>query len=453
MSKSNDAQPEEGREIVKMFRKSVGPYNKGEIAIHPQLYSGLYHRATEIKALDKIVGQLTNALQDSKSQNYSHLPIILDAIKSTLNGNPQLSWWTLFTVSVGHALTTSNDEEKNKEEKDYLIQISNILTEIIRHYKASNTKLLLEIRLTALEVDSRLVELEKIPHDVVELDETLDYLASEFTLLTNELDRFISSPKENDIHATENLFHFITKTNQLVRIQKNIAHTNPETYKKFTRFPFLKNLYERISVILKNSKPILNEKTLGLWKMPQLVSIFELFDHFIDITQVLDPTHLYTLLKQAEKFFVANTDLDKKRPQIFSSIELKNYISRKNEEFDKINNHLRAVMKGMKEDRSIRQNLVAYLKNRLMEENDLHHICAMVRFTGEVYQGQTNLKAPPIIQKETLARMNIIINISQPKDLDAILKSFTDEEKETRYFLTQEVILEQFIRWRKQGIY
>lgn len=456
MTRHDDVRPGKPpqQEIVKMFRESVGPYSKALVALHPHLYeSGLYHRASEVKALDKILGQLSQVSVEAKSQNYKNLPPLLDAIKEALNGNPQLSWWNLVTLSVGQALATANDEETNTEEKEYLAKISEILTEIIRHYNSPNTKLLLEIRLTALEVDSRLVELDKLPQNMKEPDEALDYISSEFRLLNKELERVKNTPSNVWNKDTKTLLDYVSKTNQLIRVLQNIKQTNPDTYQKFLKQNHLQTLYERISLLIQESILIPDPSNLDIWQNQQLEAFFELFLRFPDVILLINTIDLCTLLKLSEQHFVEDTNLEKVRPAIFSSNELKSYITVRNIEFSKLQDHLRAVVRGLKEDRSITQNPVNFYKRRLMEENDLHHICAMVRFKPKDYQPPSDLKEPQQIQRESLTRMNSMVSASQPKDLDAALKSFTDEEKENRYYLTQEVILEQFIRWRKQGIY
>lgn len=442
------------QEIVKMFQDSVGLTGKKSLAMHPHLYSDLYNRASEIKALDKILYLLTHAAAEAKEQKYHSLPPILAAIKDTLSGKPQLSWWNLFTLSVGHALATSSDEEeKNVEEHRYLTQIAEILTEIIRNFRSANGKLLLEIRLAALDIDSRLVELAKIPKDSEDADETLDYLTSEFRLLNKELERIKNSPQEEWSSNSTSIFHCLKKANQLLGILASVAETNPKTYQRFIQLPHLKNLQQGVIFLLSESNLAADPEAFKFWQLPQLTELFELFTRIPNSIIAVTPTHLCTLLKQAEQLFVEDPSLNKKRPKIFASIELKHYVTHFNEEFAKFSTHMRAVIKGIKEDRTIKDNAMAYFKKSLMSENDLHHIAHKIRFKGSDYDQGSPFKHPALIQQEILNRMILLANISQPKELDAILKSFSDEEKENRYFLTQEVILEQFIRWRKQGIY
>ncbi len=440
--------------IVRMFQTSISLPNKESMALHPHLYSGLYHRASEIKALDKILNDLKIASEEAKEQKYIRLPPILAAIKDTLNGKPPLSWWNLFTLSVGQALaSSSNDEEKNIEENNYLSQISEILTKIIRNFRSPNSKLLLEIRLAALEIDSRVVEIDKIPQDMEDQDETLDYISSEFNLLIKELDRIKNiSPEEWNSNSAV-IFQCISKSNQLMRIVANIAETNPTTYQKILASPLLKKLQGGIFYLLGEFRLADDRDSLYFWQTAQLEEFFRIFTLFPSSILSLRPTELFTLLKQGEKLFIEDTSLDKIRPKIFSSSELNSYISHYNEEFSKLNSHMRAVIKGIKEDRTIKQNPVAHFKQRLMEENDLHHITSKIRFKSKEYDQNSALKHPTAIQQEILNRMILLANISQPKELDTVLKNFTDNEKEHRYFLSQEVILEQFIRWRKQGIY
>jgi len=440
--------------IVKMFQSSVSLPNKGSVALHPQLYTGLYHRASEIKALNKILSDLKIAAEDAKEQKYQNLPRILAAIKDTLNGKPHLSWWNLFTLSVGHALASpTNDEEINIEENRYLAQISEILTKIIRNFRSPNSKLLLEIRLAALEIDSRVVELDKIPQDMEDQDETLDYMTSEFNLLIKELDRIKNLAPEEWNRNSEVIYHCINKANQLMRIASNIAETNPKAYQKMIASPLLKKLQAGIEYLLAGFRIDDERDSLYFWQSPQLEEFYKLFNLFPNSILSIRPIELYTLLNQSEKLFIEDNSLDKIRPKVFSSTELNDYISFYNEEFTKINSHIRAVIKGIKEDRTIKQNPVVHYKQRLMEENDLHHICSKIRFKSKDYDQNSQLKHPATLQQEILNRMILLANISQPKELDTVLKSFTDPEKENRYFLSQEVILEQFIRWRKQGIY
>ena len=175
--------------------------------------------------------------------------------KDTLNGKPNLSWWNLFAVSLGNTLAPPADEEEKNYplEIDYLSQIASLLTEIIRHFKSNDTKLLLDIRLTALEVDSRIIELEKMPHSVKESNETLDYLCSEFRLLITELDALQKTergPWQTDI---TNLLNYTLKINQLMRILKNVTQSNPEIYTLFRKKELLQHLKIRLLPLF--SKP------------------------------------------------------------------------------------------------------------------------------------------------------------------------------------------------------
>ena len=137
------------------------------------------------------------------------------------------------------------------------------------------------------------------------------------------------------------------------------------------------------------------------------------------------------------------------RPEIFSSRELIYYLNGCNEEFSKIAQHLREVSRG-KEDRAISKDPVSYFKKCMTDENDLYNICAMSRFNMEMLE---NSKGPSPIQAECMGRMRLIAASSQPRYLDALLKELTHEQLENRYSLLQEIILDQFIRWRKQGVY
>lgn len=440
--------------IVRMFQNSVTQSNKESVALHPHLYSGLYHRASEIKALDKILYDLKLAAEEAKEQKYKNLPPILAAIKDTLNGKPQLSWWNLFTLSIGQALSTSkNEEENNIEENKYLAQISEILTGIIRNFRSPNSKLLLEIRLAALEIDSRVVEIDKIPQDVNDADETLDYISSEFYLLIKELERIKNNPPDQWNRNNLVIYECIKKATQLMRVLTKISETNPKTYQKLISLSLMQKLQSGIDFILSEFRIADDEASIDFWQAEQLDDFFKLFSYLPNNILALRPAELYMLLKQSELLFIENPNLDKKRPKIFSSQELFSYIIYYNEEFIKSNSHMRAVIKGVKEDRAIKQNPIAHFKQRFMEENDLHHIVSKIRLKTKDYEQQSSFKQPSAIQQEVLNRMILLANISQPKELDAVLKNFTELEKENRYFLSQEVILEQFIRWRKQGIY
>lgn len=447
MNGSNNSKPS------KMFQESLGTRRGKSVKLHPHLYSDLYNRASEIKALDKILTDLERAAQAAKQQDYRAMPKIIEAIRDALSGKPQLSWWHLFTLSIGQALTNQDNIESNKEERRYLSRISELLTEIIRNFRSGNSKLLLEIRLGALDVDSRLVEMEKIPTDEETPIEMLDYLQSEFDLFNQELERLKQTPVDNWKTDTKNLIRYIKKANQLIHILANAKETEPKTFQKFAQQPQLNQFAQGLVFLLQNSNVAPNHESLDLWKMQNLNELFDLFDRLPDTLYAVNPTELCTLVLHTEKLFAAETSPHKKRPSIFTLKEMQNYLMYYNEEFSQANSHLKAVVKGLKEDRAIKQNPTAYFKQRFVLENDLYQICGKLRFKASDFEGRNDIKAPQVIQQEIVRRMVLSANISQPKDLDAILKSFSDEEKENRYYLTQEVLLEQFIRWRKQGIY
>lgn len=442
------------RDIVGVFQESVMPYSKSQMALHPHLYdTGLYHRASELKALDALVSQLEQILIETRSQNYKNVPSLLNAIKETLTGKPKLSWWNLFTVSIGHALSTAetDDEQRNEQEIRYLNEISKSLTEIIRSYSSTNTKMLLEIRLTALEVDSRLVELEKMPTIGGESNETLDYLSSEFMLLNEELTNILKSPHQGWKQDIHNLISCISKTNQLMRILQTTLQNQHETYQQFLKKQHLEGLEQKITQRLADAEITSPSVSIEIWTAENLNELFELFQYFPNAINSLNSSFLSSLLIQAEELFVKDTNLHKTRPAIFSSQGIRKYISTKNEEFTKIVEHLRAISKG-KVDRTITSNPFAYYRSRLQEENDLHTICAMIQYKPSDYSASP-LKSPTQIQKDILLRMRIITSCSQPRELDQVLKSFTHDELATRYYLAQEVMLEQFIFWRKNGIF
>lgn len=436
-------------EISKMLQKSI--LHTSALSLHPYFYSSLYKRASEVKALDKILLQLQEAVQSAKSQNYRNLPPILQAIKETLEGRPQMSWWNVFTFSLGYVLTTAEETAKsNEQEIHYLTQISQILTELIRTYHAPNTKLLLEIRLTALEVDARLVEINKIPQDTAQTNETLDYLSSEFQLINQELSHTTQAPKESWVDDSENLLRYVAKTNKLLNVLQNVKETQPQTFAQFCKLQHLKNLYDNFCNILRESTLIESKEKETFWLAPQLDSLFALFDFFPELILILIPNKLYPLLRRAEQLFIADTHLGKVRPPIFASHELKVYLTNYNLHLSENLSELKKTAKGSP---SASQQLVSRFKQTFIEENDLHHISTMVLFKSKEYTPSGELKSPAAIQQEILSRMITLANLSQPRELDAVLKSFSDDERENRYFITQEVILEQFIRWRKLGIY
>ncbi len=435
--------------IVTMFRQSIAPYSKKLVALHPHLYGSLYRRASEIQALDKILIQLNTVREEAKHHRYDHLLPILEAIKDALHGQPELSWWTHFTTSVGYAFGTTNNQTKNTEEIKYLTAISSILTEIIREYHSSNTKLLLDVRLTALEVDARLVELDKIPEGVQEVNETFDYLTSEFQLLIQELENIVQLPKDSWIHNSKSLLHSIEKTNNLMNIVVNIEQTDLATFQTFEQSGYIQKLEKGIGDILKEYILIDDPAEMAFWQTPQLNTFFTLFNYFPNLIFSLRTKELCTFLQQTERLFISDTTLDKKRPNIFQSAPLKDFVNICAETCQQRFETLRAISKGLKIDRSISNDLRSHLKQHFMMENDLHHICALV-----LTKPMDPVKCDSVqIQKEIVQRMVALSNASQPKDLDVLLKSFSDHEKENRYFLIQEIILEQFIRWRKIGIY
>ena len=81
----------------------------------------------------------------------------------------------------------------------------------------------------------------------------------------------------------------------------------------------------------------------------------------------------------------------------------------------------------------------------------MHHICTLVL---SKQSEPVRVQCDPVqIQKEIISRMVALSSASQPGDLDQFLKGLSNEEKENQYYLVQEIILEQFIRWHKAGIY
>lgn len=435
-------------ELVKMFRDSIAPYSKKLVALHPHLYGSLYRRASEIQALDKILSNLHIADEEAQTYRYGTIPPILSSIKDALHGQAPLTWWSLFTATIGYALRGANDKAKNAEEVRYLTQISEILTRIIRNYQSPNTKLLLEIRLTALEVDARLLELEKIPEGVKEVNQTFDYLVSEFRLLTEDLKKVVQLPLESWSHNSDTLLHYVDAVNKLMEILRNVEATDSATFNTFVRFDHTEELKKSIEGFL--AKFTLDDSD-EMWSKEQLETLFRLFGYFPDSILLLPPKELYSFVGRMEHLFLSDPNFNKSRPDIFYSDELKNYINyaagKCKENFD----HLSAVAKGKVKDPAISKDPVRNYKNYFVSENDLHHLCTLIHFKQNDFS--TVRCDPEGIQKEILNRMVILANLSQPKDLDALLKSFSDDEKENRYFLLQEVVLEQFIRWRKMGIY
>lgn len=438
-------------EMAQMFRQSIAPYSKKLVALHPHLYGSLYRRASEIQALNKILIHLQAAAEDAKQHKYTQLPPILAAIKDAIQGHPPLSWWNLFTATVGYAFGSSDDEAKNSEETQCLKAISEILTEIIRHYQSPNTKLLLEIRLTALDVDARLVELDKIPTNVQEFNETLGYLTSEFQLLTQELNQVISMPKESWSQNNKTFLHYTTKANRLMEIAENVRATDSGTFMQFVKQGDPEKLKNGLNNFLHQFTLEDNSDATDFWQMEQLNTLFDLFTHFPDLLVALPPKELYTLMRQADRLFTADPKLDKVRPGIFFSENLKNYVIYFAEQNAKRFKDLCVQTKNAKSNAGIRKDLVPPYKDYFVAENDLHHICSLIHFKEK--KPLASKCDPAQIQKDILNRLISLTNLSQPNDLDNLLKSFSEEEKEGRYFLIQEIILEQFIRWRKLGIY
>jgi hypothetical protein len=438
--------------IAKMLQTS----HAQSVALHPHFYSGLYHRASEIKALDKIASQLRTAVADSRCNNYSSLPSVLHNLKEALAGKPILSWWSLFTVAVGHALVARNSEsnilQANIEEARYLTEIASLLTELIRHYHAPDSKLLLEIRLIALEVDSRLIELSKIPTAVEESDETLDYIATEFALLNQELRRISTASTEPWKGNMVLLLGYFGKVNQLMRILQKIKISNSKSFAKFCQLPYLEELYGHLSKVVATAELINDAHPDSWWMEAHLETLFKLCDTFSDLLLCICPTALYPLLKRYDKLFTADDSLDKVRPSIFSSHELKLYIAQMNSDFAQQYQRLKLRTKE-KGHFPLNKQLIQELFIRFREENDLHHIANFQLSKIIDPQQDLTFKSPKAIQQEILTRMIGLANSSQPRDLDTVLKNFSDEEREERYFIAQEVILEQFIRWRKLGIY
>ncbi|MGZ3633008.1 MAG: hypothetical protein ACXWM7_01605 [Parachlamydiaceae bacterium] len=446
----NPSNEKSSPEIASMFRQSIAPYSKKLVALHPHLYGSLYRRASEIQALDKILQHLKAAEEQSKVHHYAALPSILDSIKDALHGHPPLSWWNLFTTSLGYAFGKSSDSAKNAEEAKYLSSISQILTEIIRNYQSPNTKLLLDIRLTALEVDARLLEIENIPEGNQEVNETLEYLVSEFKLLTGELNKIIKHPKDHRQQDTTLLLTYIKKVNRLLVIAENIQQTEPSTYSTFIQQGHQETLTKSAKTFVKEF--ILRGNTpISSWTEEQINSLFELFIHCHEIIFEVSTTDLYNLLNQSDIYFLANPKLNKVRHPIFFSNLLKKYMIHQSKTCQERFEFLRAIAKGIKTDPNISKDPTTYHKNYLIAENDLHHICNFIQLQPK--DTLQPLQDPTAIQKEILNRLIMLSNVSRPKDLDFILKTFSEEEKEGRYFLIQEIILEQFIRWRKLGIY
>lgn len=440
--------------LAGVFQKSVSPYSKA-LSIHPHLYGGeLYNRASELKALDRLIGQLKAVEEETKKKNYKSLPPVLDAIKDALNGNPKLSWWNLFTISIGQAFSQEgshdDEDEKNSQEREYLSEISKTLTEIIRTYQSSNTKLLLQIRLTTLEVDSRLVELEKIPGCTKESNETLEYLSSEFQLLNRELDNLSALPQETWKTNTLHIISLIKKANQLMGIISGLAQTNPEIYSKFCRKDTLNTLSSKIATIVEASHLVPTPEKISVWDSNNLDELFKLMHNFPSIVNKIELVELTTLFMHCEQLFVNNSSSEKKRPQIFFSPLLKQYIDQKDSNHASLVTQVKAAVRN-KTERTLIKVPVKFFRQALMEENDLYSLSAMHR--DKTQDMSNTYKTSTQIQRDCLARMRSLCSASQPRDLDNVLKSFSTDEMATRYYLLQEIILEQFIYWRKNGIF
>lgn len=438
--------------LAGVFLKSVSPYSKA-LALHPHLYGAeLYNRASELKALDKLVGQLKIVVEETKRKDYQSLRPLLEAIKDALNGNPRLSWWNLITISIGQAFAQDLGEgERNLQELAYLAEISALLTKIIRGYQSTNTKLLLEIRLTALEVDSRLVELEKIPGTMEEPNETLDYLSSEFHLLNRELETLLSAAVGNWGNNLENMLALIKKSNQLLHILDGLMTTNLQAYQQFCKKDHIHSLSSKMTTVLGNSDLTLSAENNLIWDVKNLDEFFALISYFPQISDHIFLSDLAGLLMHAEELFINDSTPQKKRPAIFSSAFLKKLIVQKDAAYSDYVEPIKAAVKAKTAPPPIPDADVDAFKRRLMEENDLHNLCGMLRYKALDFASEA--KTPIQIQKDCLLRMRTLIHSSQPRSLDHVLKAFNTEKAATRYYLLQEVILEQFIYCRRHGIF
>lgn len=438
-------------QVTAVFRESIDPYKKKLLALNPHLYNSLYNRASEIYALDEILIKLTTAAEEARHNRYSSLPPVLASLREALSGQPPLSWWKLFKTSLGRAFTGAGENKTNAEEKRYLSSISEKLTEIIRQYQSPKTKLLLEIRLTALEVDARLLELEKIPEGNENINQALDYLVSQFQLLIQELKKIASMPKEDWSSTSKTILEYTAKVNKLMSIVYNLQSNDPSTYAEFITKGYESQLKEGIKQLL--SELSLQESIEETEKQgyEALTNFFQFFNYFPELLQILPPKELYNFLGPYEKLFIADPSLEKVRPPIFFSTMLKKYSLQYASECKARFAKLQTAIKEHRIDSAISGDPIVFYKNYFITENDLHHICSLIHSTKK--DSLLVPCDPQLIQKEILNRLVLFASISQPKNLDAILKSFTEEEKESRYFLSQEIILEQFIRWRKQGIY
>lgn len=436
--------------LASVFIKSVSPYRKA-LSLHPHLYGGeLYNRASELIALDRLIGQLKNISGEIQKKSYKNLSPVLEAIKDALNGNPKLSWWNLATISIGSAFSQEDDEEKNIREIEYLTEISGLLTEIIRSYQSTDTKLLLKIRLTALEIDSRLIELEQIPGSTKESKETLDYLSSEFSLLNKELKNLIETPHAQWKNDLEGQLSLIKKANQLMRIIAGLSESSPQAYKLFSKKQHLAELSTQMTELLKKSQLIVTPKKLDFWNAENLNELFALFEFFPAISEHLDFSALVSLFMHCEWLFVNDQSTQKRHPQILSSPFLIQLAIQKDAMFAQDLEKAKAASKS-KTQKSLYTDPVIFYTKRLKEENDLYNLSSMIRDqSGESFSGE---KQPSQIQKNSLLRMRAFAHTSQPRDLDNVLKSFSAEDTASRYYLLQESILEQFIYWRKHGIF
>lgn len=437
--------------LAEVFQKSITPYSQA-LSLHPHLYGGeLYKRASELKALTRLVKQLREAHEEAKKNQYHNLPPILEAINDTLNDTAKPSWWTIFTHSIGQTFTSEDDEEeKNLREMEYLTEISAILVQIIRTYRSTDTKFLLRVRLTTLEVESRLLELQKLPGCSRESNETLDYLSSEFRLLTSELEILSKAAFKERADNLGSVIALVKKINQLMQVLSRLALSDPATHKQFCSKSYLSDLQRKAVAMIENSDLVRPMQEMSYWNAENVDSLLSFLSYFPDITEAIPLSNLTTLLMHLERLFVDDPSPDKIFPEIFSSAYIKQLVMRSNAKAAKVVDQMKEAIRN-KKDRSLTGSASLNYKNLLMEENDLHNLCAMIHYKPQDFAGSA--KSPPLIQKDSLSRMRFIAHSSQPKDLDNVLKSFTADEMATRYFLLQEIILEQFIYWRKHGIY
>ena len=67
--------PDTPRGMSRVFKQKVEPFSKSVLALHPHFYdSGLYNRASELKALNELVGQMQEAADLAKTHSYHKLP-------------------------------------------------------------------------------------------------------------------------------------------------------------------------------------------------------------------------------------------------------------------------------------------------------------------------------------------------------------------------------------------